>query len=231
MTVDILKERLAAYEPLRYDYDPFDPDGRFARQAERASRRKNPQYGSYATRKDRCKEHVYDYPHHCKPSLSRSSSFGSGHGRASLDGSWMSSHPPLGHGINPLGRSYTSKLQGTSSQTTPTHRSCSTSVFDDDDEDDTFTFLADIDDSVSEGYTSADERMFLTPRLSPFLSRRRSTSSLAALRPILRRHNPSGGRRSGMRGRRVSFEDELDVGDVGIDMFRTEPGFMSPTYR
>jgi len=88
-----------------------------------------------------------------------------------------------------------------------------------------------MDDLSASGYSSVDDQMFSTPKALPAPSPRRNSTSATQPKPILKRRN-SNARSNGMpRSRRVSFEDELDLGDEGISMFTAVPDDVIAKYR
>lgn len=237
MTIDELRERLHSYEPLHYDYDPFDPEGKYllgshkARRNRRSmSRPDSPGFDAYSYNNGCLGRTASQYGARdfgCPKYPSRPESYAEQH--SSTFGGLPSSDSCsciTMYGDIFCRKPYTHRLQNTISKY---HRPLDSVFFDDDHESATIPLMNEYSGS---GYSSEDDRMFSTPSISssPLLSRRRSTSALQP-RPILRRGNSYTRPLPKPRGRRVSFEDEQNLGDEGESMFITAPGFPhSPRY-
>lgn len=225
MTLDELRERLSQYEPLHYDYDPFDPHGLYAPlpSLPKYHRRARPgRNGSpYPEALDYSSDCDCDYSSY-SGRLHSYDPAGDYDGMTGHTGCRHHRDTPRHEKCDPVRQPYSHAQQETMNRAAGRPRR-PPSVFHN--EGNTWSFMGDHDTS---GYSSADEQMFGTPRMSPHLARRRSTTSMMP-RPILRR----GGydlHSSRPRSRKVSFEDELGLGDEGVSMFRTAPGFLSTRY-
>lgn len=243
MTIDELRKKLNSYEPLHYDSDPFAADAAYQSSARPSRRHRDndgyrplsPGFDDYFPddthrRPPYFDDHPDSYPEYTslRPDENYRRSYNPHYPppRCPDTGNDPACSCIRTHGHATCKKPYTHRLQLAMDRSTYRRPSTSELVY-----GDAANHSWDgMPYNFSGGYASADEDMFANPRRSPVPSvRRRSTSSLRP-RPILRQRSFTGRPRNKNRGRRVSFEDELDLGDDGVSMFRTTPSFTSSRY-